>query len=113
MSPTDVLTEIRDAINDSSSVRWSDAMLRAFMFSGELDIVGRHPEAQYITRVANSAPSLLTSNSSAFTLADDFRSALIHYVAYRALQGDSDDANNAALASIHYKQYLAAMGDQS
>ena len=112
MTPSDILTEIRDAISDTASVRWTDALLRAFMFSAELEIVGRHPESQYIVRVANPAPALLTDNDQSFTLTDDCRQAMIHYVAYLALSGDSDDANNLNLAVVHKKQFLDSLGDR-
>jgi hypothetical protein len=112
MTATDCLTEIRDAVSDASSIRWSDALLRAFMYSAELEIVSRHPEKQYRVRVANPAPTLLAANGDSFTLTDDCRQAMVHYVAFKCLIGDSDDANNLVLAKDHLRQFLATLGDK-
>ena len=113
MTPTSILTELRSTLNDSDTTpanqRWLDATLRGYMYSGEIEIVESHPESQYITKVANSTPALLTDNGSSFTIADSYRVALIHYVAFRCFGEDSEDANNMKLSASHYTQYLEAL----
>jgi len=109
MTPTDILTDIRSAISDESSVRWVDATLRRYMLDGEVEIVNAHPEAQYGLRVSNSAPTLLAANSDSFTVSSEYRTALIHYVAARVFGEDSDDAANAALSKMHFALFTEAL----
>ena len=110
MTPNDILTDIRSAISDESSVRWTDATLRIYMFDGETAIVNVHPEAQYGTRVVNSTPALLSANTASFTVSDSYRSAMFHYVAFRVFGEDSEDAANAALSKHHFQLFQASMG---
>jgi hypothetical protein len=112
MTFADCKTEIRDAISDNAEIRWSDTVLRSFAFSWEMDLVGRHPEAQYRVRVSNPTPVLLTANTQEFTVSDDYRESLIHFCAFKALGGDSDDAANLVLSREHFKLYLASTGDK-
>jgi hypothetical protein len=110
MTPTDLLTEIRQLISDEGSVRWTDAVLRSYMYACELDIVKLHPESQYHTRVAAiSTPILLTDNASSFTIGVKYRNAMVHFVVYRVFSEDSEDINNQKLAAEHFKLYQESM----
>lgn len=110
MTPTDILTEIRQLITDDNSARWTDTVLRSYMYAAELDIVKLHPESQYHTRVAAiSTPILLTDNSSSFTIGVRYRNAMIHFVVYRVFSEDADDINNQKLAAEHFKLYQESM----
>jgi hypothetical protein len=109
MTPADLLTEIRSAISDETSVRWTDAELRTYMLDAELRIVRDHPESQYYVRVANSVPLLLANNTDAFTISPSWRNAVIHYVAFRVFSEDSEDAANAGLAKTHYALFEGGM----
>jgi len=112
MTFTSILTEIRGAISgDSNGTRWTDSVLRDFAFAGEVEIVDRHPEAQYGSRVQNSDPTLLTANGDSFTIAERWRNALIHYICFRVFAEDSDDAGNRDLAAYHFKLFKEAMGE--
>lgn len=112
MTPTSILTEIRQSIvGDDAGTRWTDATLRGYMYAGELEIVKRHPESQYGTRVLNSVPTLLAGNGDSFTITDAFRAAIVHYTLFRVFGEDSDGDQNSQLAGNHYKLFLASMGD--
>jgi len=102
MTPADLISDIRSVISDESSVRWTDTVLRTYMLDAELRIVRDHPEAQYYTRLANSVPILLASNTDSFTVSPSWRNAIMHYVAFRVFSEDSEDVANAALAKTHY-----------
>lgn len=109
MTPNDILSDIRSAISDESSVRWTDAVLRRYMLDAELRIVRDHPESQYHTRLANSVPTLLANNTDSLTVGSSWRNAVIHFVAFRVFSEDSDDAANAALAKTHYALFEGSM----
>lgn len=109
MTPNSVIPSIRRAIHDPNGTRWSDAVLRQYIYEGEIHIIGDHPEAQYGARVANPDPVLATANTDTLSIMDDYNVALTHYVAYQALIEDSDDENNLKLAMAHYKLYQEAI----
>jgi len=109
MTPDDFLADIRSVISDETSVRWTDAVLRRYILDAELRIVRDHPESQYHTRMVNSVPVLLTSNTDSLTVGSSWRNALIHYVAFRVFSEDSEDAANAALAKTHYALFEGSM----
>jgi len=110
VTPNDILTEIRQLITDEGSTRWTDAVLRSYMFEIETDIVDRHPEAQYHTYVAKiSRPTLLAANTDSFTIGTRWRNALIHGVCWKVYAEDSDDVANLNLSMAHKKQYEEAI----
>ncbi len=109
MTPNDILSDIRSAISDESSVRWADAVLRRYMLDAELRIVRDHPESQYHTRLANSVPVLLANNTDSLTVGPSWRNAVIHFVAFRVFSEDSEDAANAALAKTQYALFEGSM----
>lgn len=110
MTPNDILPEIRSKISDESSVRWTDSVLRTYMYSGEIRIVNDDPESQYIVRVRNSTPTLLTSNTDSFTIDGSYRNEIINYVAAQVLAEDDEDQNNNALAKKFFQLFLEGMG---
>ena len=109
MTPADILSDIRSAISDESSGRWTDTVLRTYMLDAELRIVRDHPESQYHTRLANSVPALLTSNTDSLTVGASWRNAVIHFVAFRVFSEDGEDTANAALAKSHYALFEGSM----
>jgi hypothetical protein len=112
MTLGDILDEVRDAVSDAASIRWPNAAMYRFAYSAEMAIVGSHPESQYILRVSNPTPTLLTATTQAFTIADDYRQPMVHMMAYLILSGDADDANNLVLAKEHLRMYHESVGDQ-
>ena len=109
MTAAEVFTEVRGAISDETSARWADSILFRYAFAGELEIVRRHPESQYLVSVTNSMPVLLSNTASNFTIGQTFRTALVHYIAYRVFQEDMEDANNQRAALDHFKLFQEAM----
>jgi hypothetical protein len=105
MTPNDLITEIRSIVSDEASVQWTDAELRTYMLDAELRIVRDHPESQYHTRLTNSVPTLLASNSDSFTIGPAWRNAIVHYVAFRLFLEGSEDTWNATNAKMHFDMF--------
>lgn len=109
MTFNDIVDEVRSQISDETSVRWSDTVLRTYAFSGEIEIVGKHPEAQFENRVLASTPVLLTANTQSFTIDASWRTPLIDFVCSKVLSEDDEDQHNAALAKKFFAAFTAAM----
>lgn len=110
LNRADVLGELRDQISDATAVRWSNTSLYRYLLDGEREIISRHPESQYVDRVENVDPVLLTDASTDLTISDQWTTALVHYAAYRTFGEDSDDVANMNLAAFHKNQFEIAMG---
>jgi hypothetical protein len=110
MTALEVFTDVRGIISDETAVRWANSVLFRYALDGETEIVRRHPESQYQTAVTNSTPVILSDTASSFTIGQNFRTALVHYIAFRVFSEDADDAANKALAQDNFKLYLEAMG---
>jgi len=109
MTPADSIDDIRGAISDETSVRWTDAVLRRYMLDAELRIVRDHPESQYHTRLSNSVPVLLANNTDSFTVGSSWRDAIVHYVAFRVFSEDNEDVQNAGNAKTQFALFEGSM----
>ena len=107
-----VLVLIRQQMSAGSATRWADSVLYAYLLEAEKRIVGGHPEAQYIDRVENVAPVLLTAASTVFTISDDWETALADYTLGQCFKEDADDTYSAQRAGIHLNDFAKAMANQ-
>ena len=108
-----IITEVRAALNDPNSVRWSNTVLFNYLYAAELLTAGTHPETQFADKVENPSPVLLTQLADYTTISFDNYLALVHFVCYRAFLEDSDDAGNQKLAMNHLQLYKDSLGDVS
>lgn len=110
MTAGDIITDARMALNDPSAVRWTNAAsMYLYILDGESLIADLHPESQYISHVTNSTPTLSTATTDVLTIGADWKTALVHYVAYRCFLEDSDAAGNAKLSAQHYQLFREAV----
>ena len=56
LTETNLLARIRDTLQDTTSVRWSDAELRRYINDAQREIVNFRPEASAKTANAVSVP---------------------------------------------------------
>ena len=104
-----IVTPVRQALNDASAVRWTNAALFQYLYEGEKQIAGKHPESQYIVSVINPTPTLCTALTDTLTLETSWDTALVHYVCSRAFGEDADDSGNMKLSQQHFALYQEAM----
>ena len=112
MTANGVLRRARRQLSDSvSPYRWDSGTLLDYLNDGILEIVRRHPEAMYLTSVSVDEPSDLESDEMAedLPLRNEYAASLMHYVVWRAIGEDSEDAANRALSQEHYNAFIAEM----
>ena len=104
-----VITAVRDTLNDTvATYRWSSEAMRRYIYDGEMMILKSHPECQYDTAVAVATdPTLYTATDGDTTLPERWRVPLEHYVVFRCLLEDADDAATLDLAKEHYGLFTA------
>ena len=106
-----IITEVRDMVSDTvTPYRWSDTLIRRYIYDGEMMCVKNHPESQYDTAVANTDPVLYTSADGDTTVTERWKVPLCHYVAWRLLVEDAEDVLNSKLGQTHYEWFMREMG---
>lgn len=105
-----IITEVRAMLSDTvTPYRWSDELIRRYIYDGEMMCVKNHPEAQYDTSVANADPTLYTTTDGDTTVTERWKVPLAHYVSWRILIEDYEDELNAKLAQVHYGFFTQEM----
>jgi len=108
-----IITEVRAALNDPNAIRWTNAALFNYLYAAEQFTAGNHPETQYADKIENPLPVLLTQLTDYTTISVEHYFALVHFVCYRVFLEDSDDAGNQKLAMNHLQLYKDSLGDVS
>lgn len=113
LTANEVITDVRGQLSDDSAgtERWSNAVLYRYIYDGELEIAGNHPEVQYNLEVAAVAPTLCTATGDSLTIITEYKLAIVHYVCKRCLAEDADDAANMNLAKYHENEMKKALGE--
>ena len=106
-----IITEVRDALNDSSAVRWTDPKLYRYIFAAEQYIVGNHPETQYSDKVENPDPVLLSNTTDSTTVSMTHYPAIVAYVVSRCFAEDSDDSGSLKQAQYWMNVCKEFLGD--
>lgn len=106
-----IITEVRNALNDANAVRWADAQLYRYIFAAEQFIAGNHPETQYADKVENPDPVLLTQTTDSTTISVTHYPAIVAYVVSRCFAEDSDDAGSLKQAQYWMQQCKEFLGD--
>lgn len=106
-----IITEVRDALNDVNAVRWTQAKLYRYIFAAEQFIVGNHPEVQYSEKVENPEPVLLTNLTDETTISITHYPSIVAYVVSRCFAEDSDDSGTTRQAQFWMQQCNAFLGD--
>ena len=110
----DIITEARGLLNDASAVRWTNAALFRYIFAGENQMAGNHPETQLSdddTKIDYPTPTLLTQVTDYTTISVEHAKPLVHFVVAQAFLEDADDAGNLKLADYHLSLYRQFLGD--
>lgn len=112
MTWIDLLTDIRKALNDPSEVRWPDSDLLQRVIATRNELWGVHPEAFAVSTVATAIPTDPTEATLTATL--DFlpvwAEAVKAHVLWQCYMDDSDSAQNAKLAEMHYAIWQRKVG---
>lgn len=106
-----IITEVRDALNDPNATRWTNAKLYRYIFAAEQYISGNHPETQYSEKVENPAPVLLSNLTDETTISITHYPAIVAYVVSRAFSEDSDDSGSMKQAQFWMNQCSQFLGD--
>jgi hypothetical protein len=113
MRASDVITEARGQLKDTftGSYRWSDTEMMDFTTEASIETSRRCPHSLFL-----AAPPTTLDITPVKTLAqqlqinDFYKESLVFLVCARALDRDSDDTTNAALAEEYRKRAYRYMG---
>lgn len=114
----DVESQVRKDVSDTLvPYRWDAPTILGHITTGRNEIVRQRPDALYsgqdiITTQVDDLPpiSALTGTGSNTLISRMFFNALVHYVDYCILTGDSEDANNQKLAADHWDKFVKEIG---
>lgn len=103
MTGQDILNDVRLAINDATSVGWTDAQLAAFLNSSLVELRSDLPESYMTAAGAIAAHVALTVGGLGNTLIvpDNYRGWLVESTASRALMRDSGDKQHETRGARH------------
>jgi hypothetical protein len=109
----DVVTPVREDVSDeipdqAGAYRWSDAKIFRYIMAGRRAFFREFPESKYtdtdiVLTPADGLPPITALNTR-LNMASEFLERMVHYVDYRILQGDSENAGEDQLAIQHFKQ---------
>lgn len=110
----DVVRQVRQDLSDEiEPYRWDDTRLLRDLTRGRNEIVRQRPDALYtgtaiVTTPVDELPDVtaLTGTGSDTRISKMFLNALVHYIDYAVLLGDSEDASNQKLAEFHWNQFV-------
>lgn len=109
-----IIDEVRGQLNDPNAVRWSNTVLFRYIFSGENQMSGNHPETTLSDddpEVSFSSPVLLTLTTQSTTISVEHAAPLVHFVCASCFREDADDSANLKLADYHFNMYKQLLGD--
>ena len=95
-------SRIRDLLGDQfTPYRHTPVNLYRYITDAERLIVSEHPEAQYITEVANSAITDKTSETQDLQVDSNYLNTLVEYVVSKVSIEDAEDSANLTLSNNH------------
>ena len=104
----DVIQQFRVWMRDTEKTRYPENDSTAMQyFRNALSALWNSRRGRpmfYVARVVNQKPSV-AKETDALELLDDALPLLAHHMCYEALQEDSEDAQNLALANSHFAQF--------
>lgn len=112
MTWTDLLSDIRTALNDPSKEHWGDTDLLQRVIATRQELYGPHPEAFYVSSVVTAIPSDPTEAQLTATI--DFlptwAEAVRAHVLWQCYMEDSDERQNVKLAEDYFAIWSRKVG---
>jgi hypothetical protein len=111
MTAQEIITAVRaDILNDvAAPYRWSDEFLLRKLSDGQRELFKRRPDVGMGAATVILAPNTLTSTASVLQAGDEWRGALIDYVAFRAFEMDAEHAENIKRSQHHLQLFAAQL----
>ena len=111
MTAQDIITAVRtDILNDGTApYRWSDAFLLAKLSDAQRELFRRRPDVGIGIATVTLSPDTLTAVSDVMEVGDEWRSALMDYVAFKAFEMDAEHAENIKRAQHHLQLFAAQL----
>lgn len=107
-----IVNRARRLISDSTATyRWVDTTACLYLSDGLREIWRRAPHAFYVSSIVTTVPAEVGTGdlASSSVLRDEYTQSLVHFICWRCLSEDSEDANNRELANMHWQHFLAAL----
>ena len=108
MTPKDIVVAVRQENGLEDEARWPDALLVDLLYTGMLDLararVGILLDATGVTLTAVAKPAT-SAMLTALSLADDWKEALVAWVAWKAFMKESNVENNVKRAAYYKAEY--------
>lgn len=104
----EVFSRARDLLADTAEpYRWSPGILLSWLNDGVRELRTERPDACFDdTGVAIADADI----EDELPYPRQYRTALVHYLCYRAFMRDSADTANKAQAEMHYSQFKVGIG---
>lgn len=110
MTGTNVIARVRQQISDQTTTyRWDDTVMLLYLNDGRREITRRHPEAMYVSSIVVDPVTDMTTLTADIDLTDYYINALVHYVCFRILIEDAENAVNAQTAVSHKQLFEEQM----
>lgn len=118
MTAQAVEQQVRKDLSDTvTPYRWDEPTMLVHITAGRNEIVRQRPDALYTDTDIITTPvedlvdvTALTGTGSDTQISKAFFNALVHYVDYAILLGDSEDASNQKLAAFHWDMFVKEIG---